>query len=374
MVRDQIAARGVRDARVLEAMLRVPRHLFVPEASRARAYGDHPLPIGRGQTISQPFIVAFMTERLALEPGEKVLEVGTGSGYQSAVLACLTDRVFSVEIDGELAREAAATLRKLGYGTVRVREGDGFFGWPEEAPFDAVIVTCLAEPDPAASHRTARGRRPTHHSHRERAPLPDADARHEKEREDRGPRAPRRPLRPHDRGSGKVRAPLAPLSNGGRGGRKFPYPHGRWRRDCLPPFLKGGRGDLWPGRRLHFAGAYATFGLRDDDQVRDFRLAGRHGRGIHVPQRPRRRPGGREFPPRAVSRPARLHRRQLRHPLPVGTLRPRRPPRSCPGTRSASSSPTATPRARPRPIRSSSGAVRAGSISRPRSTLPSTTA
>jgi protein-L-isoaspartate(D-aspartate) O-methyltransferase len=144
MVRDQIAARGVRDARVLEAMLRVPRHLFVPEASRARAYGDHPLPIGRGQTISQPFIVAFMTERLAIEPGEKVLEVGTGSGYQSAVLACLTDRVFSVEIDGELAREAAAALRKLGYGTVRVREGDGFFGWPEEAPFDAVIVTCAA--------------------------------------------------------------------------------------------------------------------------------------------------------------------------------------------------------------------------------------
>lgn len=141
MVRDQIAARGIRDARVLEAMLRVPRHLFVPEASRARAYGDHPLPIGRGQTISQPFIVAFMTERLALKPGEKVLEVGTGSGYQSAVLACLTDKVFSVEIDGELAREAAAILQKLGYGTVRVREGDGFFGWPEEAPFDGIIVT-----------------------------------------------------------------------------------------------------------------------------------------------------------------------------------------------------------------------------------------
>ncbi len=144
MVRDQIAARGVRDAKVLEAMLRVPRHLFVPEASRARAYGDHPLPIGHGQTISQPFIVAFMTESLALGPGDKVLEVGTGSGYQSAVLACLTDKVFSVEIDGDLAREAANTLRKLGYGTVRVREGDGFFGWPEEAPFDAVIVTCAA--------------------------------------------------------------------------------------------------------------------------------------------------------------------------------------------------------------------------------------
>jgi protein-L-isoaspartate(D-aspartate) O-methyltransferase len=144
MVRDQIAARGVRDTRVLEAMSRVPRHLFVPAQSRSRAYGDHPLPIGRRQTISQPYIVAFMTESLALKPGEKVLEVGTGSGYQSAVLACLTDKVFTVEIDGELAREADATLRKLGYRSVRVREGDGFFGWPEAAPFDAVIVTCAA--------------------------------------------------------------------------------------------------------------------------------------------------------------------------------------------------------------------------------------
>jgi protein-L-isoaspartate(D-aspartate) O-methyltransferase len=144
MVRDQIAARGVLDARVLEAMSRVPRHLFVPSQSRSRAYGDHPLPIGRGQTISQPYIVAFMTESLKLKPGEKVLEVGTGSGYQSAVLACMTDRVFTVEIDGELAREAAATLRELGYGSVRVRAGDGFFGWPEAAPFDAVIVTCAA--------------------------------------------------------------------------------------------------------------------------------------------------------------------------------------------------------------------------------------
>ncbi len=144
MVRDQIAARGVRDTRVLEAMSRVPRHLFVPAQSRSRAYGDHPLSIGRRQTISQPYIVAFMTESLALKPGEKVLEVGTGSGYQSAVLACLTDKVFTVEIDGELALEAAGTLRKLGYRSVRVREGDGFFGWPEEAPFDAVIVTCAA--------------------------------------------------------------------------------------------------------------------------------------------------------------------------------------------------------------------------------------
>jgi protein-L-isoaspartate(D-aspartate) O-methyltransferase len=160
MVRDQIAARGVRDARVLEAMRRVPRHLFVPEQNRARAYGDHPLPLGRRQTISQPYIVAFMTECLALKPGEKVLEVGTGSGYQSAVLACLTDRVFSVEIDGELARRAGATLRELGFGAVRVREGDGFFGWPEEAPFDAVIVTCAASrvPPPLVEQLAEGGR------------------------------------------------------------------------------------------------------------------------------------------------------------------------------------------------------------------------
>ena len=142
MVRDQIAARGVRDARVLEAMRRVPRHLFVPEASRARAYDDHPLPIDGGQTISQPLYRGLHDREPGARPGDKVLEVGTGSGYQAAVLACLTDRVFSIEIDGALARKAAATLRELGYGTVRVREGDGFFGWPEEAPFDAVIVTC----------------------------------------------------------------------------------------------------------------------------------------------------------------------------------------------------------------------------------------
>lgn len=160
MVRDQIAARGVRDTRVLEAMRRVPRHLFVPAQYRSEAYGDHPLPIGRRQTISQPYIVAFMTESLALEPGNKVLEVGTGSGYQSAVLACLTENVFSVEIDGELAKEAAATLRKLGYPSVRVREGDGFFGWPEAAPFDAVIVTCAASrvPQPLLEQLAEGGR------------------------------------------------------------------------------------------------------------------------------------------------------------------------------------------------------------------------
>ena len=150
MVREQIAARGVRDPAVLEAMRRVPRHLFVPVPYRPRAYGDHPLPIAGGQTISQPFIVAYMTEALGLGPGDKVLEVGTGSGYQAAVLARVAGEVFSIEIDPDLAREASALLAALGCSTVRVRAGDGFHGWPEEAPFDAVIVTCAAPRVPPA--------------------------------------------------------------------------------------------------------------------------------------------------------------------------------------------------------------------------------
>ena len=198
MVRDQIVARGVRDARVIEAMLRVPRHLFVPEASRSRAYGDHPLPIGRGQTISQPFIVAFMTESLALKPGDKVLEVGTGSGYQAAVLACLADRVFSVEIDETLAREAAGKLRELGYGAVRVRQGDGFFGWPEEAPFDAVIVTASPNriPPPLLEQLAEGGRLiiPV-----EKGPLSQTLTLVTKKKgKTVRPRAPRRPVRPDD--------------------------------------------------------------------------------------------------------------------------------------------------------------------------------
>ncbi|MBP1661363.1 MAG: protein-L-isoaspartate O-methyltransferase, partial [Candidatus Aminicenantes bacterium] len=141
MVRRQIAARGIKAPSVLQAMARVPRHLFVPAPLRSEAYDDHPLPIGGGQTISQPYIVAFMSESLAIEPGDKVLEIGTGSGYQAAVLACLTNEVFSVEIDPGLARTAAETLEAAGFPGVRVMAGDGFFGWPGEAPFDAIIVT-----------------------------------------------------------------------------------------------------------------------------------------------------------------------------------------------------------------------------------------
>jgi protein-L-isoaspartate(D-aspartate) O-methyltransferase len=132
---------GIRDERVLEAMRRVPRHEFVPEAERQSAYEDRPLPIGRGQTISQPYIVAAMTELAAPEPGARVLEIGTGSGYQAAVLAEVAGEVYSIEIIPELARTAAARLARLGYGRVHVRTGDGYLGWPEAAPFDAIIVT-----------------------------------------------------------------------------------------------------------------------------------------------------------------------------------------------------------------------------------------
>jgi len=141
MVETQIAARGVHDEGVLEAMRRVPRHLFVDEALREQAYSDHPLPIAENQTISQPYIVALMTESLELNGAEKVLELGTGSGYQSAILAELADRVFSVERYPELAYRANAILQKLGYQNIIVRVGDGSLGWPDDAPFDGIIVT-----------------------------------------------------------------------------------------------------------------------------------------------------------------------------------------------------------------------------------------
>jgi protein-L-isoaspartate(D-aspartate) O-methyltransferase len=141
MVRDQIASRGVRDEAVLRAMTGVPRHRFVPDALSAVAYADDPLPIGEGQTISQPYIVAAMTEALQIRPADRVLEIGTGSGYQTAVLARLTDSVFTVEILPVLAEKARFTLGLLGAEGVRFRIGDGSAGWPEEAPFDAICVT-----------------------------------------------------------------------------------------------------------------------------------------------------------------------------------------------------------------------------------------
>jgi protein-L-isoaspartate(D-aspartate) O-methyltransferase len=145
MVEEQLRARDIRDPRVLGAMLAVPRHVFVPEPQRGEAYGDFPLPIGYSQTISQPYIVAFMTQALDPQPEHRVLEIGTGSGYQAAVLARLVKAVYTIEIVEPLAERASATLRDLGYTNVNVRAGNGYMGWPEAAPFDRVIVT--AAPD-----------------------------------------------------------------------------------------------------------------------------------------------------------------------------------------------------------------------------------
>jgi protein-L-isoaspartate(D-aspartate) O-methyltransferase len=144
MVASQLRRRGITDERVLAAMATVPRHAFVPADVRAQAYADSALPIGRGQTISQPYIVALMTQLLALRGGERVLEIGTGSGYQSAVLSHLAGAVYSIEIAPELAARAGETLAAVGAGTVQVRAGDGAAGWPEAAPFDAIIITAGA--------------------------------------------------------------------------------------------------------------------------------------------------------------------------------------------------------------------------------------
>jgi protein-L-isoaspartate(D-aspartate) O-methyltransferase len=160
MVNEQIADRDVTDRRVLEAMRKVPRHRFVPPALVSRAYDDSPLPIGYDQTISQPFIVAHMTEALDVQPAHTVLEIGTGSGYQAAVLGELARTVYTIEIVPELARAAAATLQALAYGNVNVRAGDGYAGWPEHAPFDRIMLTAAPEtiPKPLIDQLAPRGR------------------------------------------------------------------------------------------------------------------------------------------------------------------------------------------------------------------------
>ncbi len=150
MVETQLETRNIRDQDVLQAMKSVPRHEFVPDGRKPQAYRDSPLPIGYGQTISQPYIVAFMTQALELRPNQcKVLEIGTGSGYQAAVLAEICEQVYSIEIVPELAERASKTLDRLGYDNVEVRNGDGYFGWEEYAPFDAIIVTCAGSHIPA---------------------------------------------------------------------------------------------------------------------------------------------------------------------------------------------------------------------------------
>lgn len=160
MVTEQLVRRGISHPKVLAAMGSVPRHEFVPKDGQDEAYVDGPLPIGAGQTISQPYIVAFMTEQLAPKPGDRVLEIGTGSGYQAAVLARLVKEVYTIEIVESLGRRAMQDLFRLGFHNVHVRIGDGYAGWPEEAPFDAIIVTCAPErvPEPLTQQLKEGGR------------------------------------------------------------------------------------------------------------------------------------------------------------------------------------------------------------------------
>jgi protein-L-isoaspartate(D-aspartate) O-methyltransferase len=144
MVKEQLIRRKISDQKVLNVMGKIPRHLFVPAAQRKRAYGDHPLPIGEGQTISQPYIVALMTEALKLKPTDRVLEIGTGSGYQAAVLAEIVKDVYTIEIRERLSKSAEKLLHELGYKNIKTKYADGYFGWDKHAPFDAIIITASA--------------------------------------------------------------------------------------------------------------------------------------------------------------------------------------------------------------------------------------
>ena len=160
MVERDLSGRGIKDQRVLEVMSRVPRHLFVPRVHQSQAYQDHPLPIGEGQTISQPYVVALMSELLMLKGTERVLEVGTGSGYQAAVLSRLARQVYTIEIIPSLAKGAKERLERLGYSNVQVKTGDGFFGWKEKGPYDGIVVTASAKeiPGPLWSQLQEGGR------------------------------------------------------------------------------------------------------------------------------------------------------------------------------------------------------------------------
>ena len=173
MVRDQLRGRDIVNPRVLDAMSRVPRHLFVPDAVRADAYGDFPLPIGDGQTISQPYIVGFMSQALEVEPHHRVLEIGTGSGYQAAILAELAKEVYTIEIVAALSDRARKTIEELGYKNVHIKTGNGYLGWPEHAPYDRVMVTAAPDAVATTSRRAAAHRRS--HGHPRRHDRPGAE-------------------------------------------------------------------------------------------------------------------------------------------------------------------------------------------------------
>jgi len=160
MVEEQLIPRGINDRRVLDAMRKVPRHLFVPDSGLENAYGDHPMPIGEGQTISQPYIVALMTQSLGLKGTEKVLEIGTGSGYQAAILSLLSKEVYSIDRYGDLSQKAGETLGKLAFTNIKLMTGDGTEGWKEFAPYDAIIVTAATPsiPQPLLDQLTEHGR------------------------------------------------------------------------------------------------------------------------------------------------------------------------------------------------------------------------
>jgi protein-L-isoaspartate(D-aspartate) O-methyltransferase len=160
MVTEQIIARGISDQRVISAMLKVPRHLFVPENQRSLAYEDYPLPIGDGQTISQPYIVAYMTECLNLTSNDRVLEIGTGSGYQAAILAQIAHEVYTIEYIKSLGTRAQELFKQMNYSNIHVKIGDGYKGWPKYAPFNAIIVTCAPEkiPEPLIQQLSEGGR------------------------------------------------------------------------------------------------------------------------------------------------------------------------------------------------------------------------
>ncbi len=160
MVQNQIQARKITDVRVINAMKMVPRHLFVPKQLRKKAYADHPLPIGEGQTISQPYIVALMTEQLRLSPQSRVLEIGTGSGYQAAVLSRVVDFVYTIEIKKKLHQRASETFNKFGFSSIKARHGDGYFGWEDAQPFDAIMITAAVDhiPPPLLKQLKNNGR------------------------------------------------------------------------------------------------------------------------------------------------------------------------------------------------------------------------